>query len=37
MEKINKDTQILDTGKIKIGWWEIQNHDYVNGKSPWAY
>ena len=32
--KINKDTQILDTGKIKIGWWEIQNHDYVNGKAP---
>ncbi len=32
--KINKDTQILDTGKIKIGWWEIQNHDYINGKAP---
>ncbi len=32
--KINKNTQILDTGKIKIGWWEIQNHDYVNGKAP---
>ncbi len=32
--KINKDTQILDTGKIKIGWWEIRNHDYINGKAP---
>lgn len=32
--KINKNTQILDTGKIKIGWWEIQNHDYVDGKAP---
>ena len=32
--KIDKNTKILDTGKIKIGWWEIQNHDYVDGKAP---
>ncbi len=32
--KINKFSKILDTGKIKIGWWEIQNHDYIQGKPP---
>ena len=32
--KINKYSKILDTGKIKIGWWEIQNYDYVPGKAP---
>lgn len=32
--KINKYTKILDTGKIKIGWWEIQNHDYEEDKAP---
>ena len=26
--KINEHSQILDTGKIKIGNWEIKNHDY---------
>ncbi len=26
--KINKYSKILDTGKMKVGWWTITNHDY---------
>ena len=26
--KINENSTVLDTGKIKIGNWEIKNHDY---------
>ena len=32
--KINKNSRILDTGKMKIGWWEIQNYDYYKNKNP---
>lgn len=32
--KINKDSRILDTGKMKIGWWEIKNYDYYKNKNP---
>ncbi len=32
--KVNKTTRILDTGKMKIGWWEIQNYDYYKNKNP---
>ncbi len=28
LEKINEHSVILDTGKIKIGNWEIKNYDY---------
>lgn len=31
---INKNSKILDTGKIKIGWWEIKNYDYSNTPNP---
>ena len=26
--KINKYTKVNDTGKIKVGWWTIENYDY---------
>lgn len=26
--KINENSTVLDTGKIKVGNWEIKNHDY---------
>ena len=32
--KVNKNTRILDTGKMKIGWWEIKNYDYYKNKNP---
>ena len=32
--KIDKHSRILDTGKMKIGWWEIQNYDYYKNKNP---
>lgn len=32
--KVNKNTRILDTGKMKIGWWEIKNYDYDRNKNP---
>lgn len=32
--KINPYTKILDTGKIKVGWWEIKNYDYSKHPSP---
>jgi len=33
-EKIDKNSKILDTGKIKIGWWEIKNYDYDKYPNP---
>ncbi len=33
-KKINKFTKVLDTGKIKIGWWEIKNYDYSKFPNP---
>ncbi len=32
--KINRNTKVLDTGKIKIGWWDIKNHDYRKRPFP---
>lgn len=32
--KINPRTKILDTGKIKVGWWEIKNYDYSKRPKP---
>lgn len=32
--KINVNTKLLDTGKIKIGWWDIKNYDYSKHPFP---
>ena len=32
--KINKNSKINDTGKIKVGWWEIENYDYKKRPNP---
>ena len=32
--KINRYSQINDTGKIKIGWWTIKNYDYARHPNP---
>lgn len=32
--KINLQTKILDTGKIKVGWWDIKNYDYSKRPYP---
>ena len=32
--KINKYTKINDTGKIKVGWWNIENYDYRKRPNP---
>ena len=32
--KINKNTKIKDTGKIKVGWWTIKNYDYNKHPNP---
>lgn len=32
--KINKNTKINDTGKIKVGWWTIKNYDYAKHPKP---
>jgi len=33
-KKINKNTKINDTGKIKVGWWDITNYDYKSKGAP---
>lgn len=33
-KKINKNTKINDTGKMKIGWWDIYNYDYKTKGAP---
>ncbi len=33
-KKINKNTKINDTGKMKIGWWDIYNYDYKSKGAP---
>lgn len=33
-KKINKHTKINDTGKMKIGWWNITNYDYKQKGAP---
>lgn len=32
--KINPHTKIYDTGKIKVGWWDIKNYDYSQRPFP---
>ncbi len=32
--KINKNSKIADTGKMKMGWWEIKNYDYATHPNP---
>ena len=32
--KINPNSKINDTGKIKVGWWEIENYDYKKRPNP---
>ena len=32
--KIRPDTKILDTGKMKVGNWTIQNYDYSKNPNP---
>ena len=32
--KINRNSLINDTGKIKIGWWTIKNYDYARNPCP---
>lgn len=32
--KITPKTKILDTGKIKVGWWDIKNYDYAKNPKP---
>ena len=32
--KINPNTKIFDTGKIKVGWWDIKNYDYSKHPFP---
>ena len=34
LDKINANTKILDTGKIKVGWWDIKNYDYSKRPYP---
>ncbi len=32
--KINAHSRINDTGKIKVGWWDIENYDYKKHPNP---
>jgi len=32
--KINRYTTINDTGKIRVGWWDIKNYDYKQHPNP---
>lgn len=32
--KINPQSKILDTGKVKVGWWDIKNYDYSKRPYP---
>lgn len=32
--KINRHSRINDTGKIKVGWWTIENYDYKRHPNP---
>lgn len=32
--KISPYTKILDTGKLKVGWWDIKNYDYAKRPYP---
>lgn len=34
LNKINTNSKILDTGKIKVGWWDIKNYDYKKHPYP---
>lgn len=32
--KINERTTVYDSGKIRVGWWEIKNYDYSKRPCP---
>ena len=32
--KITKNEKIMDTGKMKVGWWEISNYDFREHGAP---
>ena len=32
--KIDRNTKINDTGKMKVGWWTIKNYDYARHPNP---
>lgn len=32
--KLTPTTKINDTGKIKVGWWDIENYDYKKRPNP---
>ena len=32
--KIDRNTKVKDTGKIKVGWWTIKNYDYSKHPNP---
>ncbi len=32
--KINANSKVLDTGKMKLGNWEVQNYDYAKRPNP---
>ncbi len=33
-KKINKNTKIYDPGRLKMGWWEIENYDFHEKGAP---
>ncbi len=33
-KKINKSSKINDTGKMKIGWWDVSNSDFKSKGAP---
>lgn len=33
-KKINKNSKIHDTGKMRIGWWDVSNYDYKSKGAP---
>lgn len=33
-KKINKNSRINDTGKMRLGWWDITNYDYKSKGAP---
>ncbi len=33
-KKINKNSKINDTGKMKIGWWDVANSDFKSKGAP---
>ena len=33
-KKINKNSRVNDVGKMRIGWWDVVNHDYKSKGAP---